>query len=295
MKLSRLKLVNTLERVVLISQEQEACSFLTIKHAVQKFVRLSKRLQEESACIECVAAVDELRTLCCSYENRMLMAQLDCASSMSQVFMLDVPTKRFAEMKHHLFRLVTDFVDDCPPNQEALSSSVRSVFVPLLYSVEYFEEVSVCIAEIVDNHQKLAKEFASVLVQTVVDLFGRSGFKRHACLLEMLRRLLQCHGTYIPECQLTVCKGVTMAGHPIVDLTGCDVDSSAEASRLSETQSLAFLYRKRQELLIRAFRNREQSACDDVEYYLSSLNLLQKCVVGFITANERCAVHAYRV
>ena len=130
----------TLKKVVIVDDEEKAKMFLDIKRAVAELVRLSKRLQEDQACIDAVAAVDTLNSLCCSNENRTLMAQLSVAFTMAQVFLLAVPTSSFAILKHHLFRLASRFVDDCPPNQEALSASVQDVFVPLLFQPEYMEE-----------------------------------------------------------------------------------------------------------------------------------------------------------
>ena len=271
LKLSKLKLINTLEKVVLIENESQACSFFVIKRAVGEFIRLSKRLQEESACVECVRAIDKLRELCVTFENRMMMAQLDCASTISAVFCLDLPTSSFVQLKHHLFGLVSQFVDDCRPNQEALASAVRTVFVPMLHNDEYIEAVSICIGEVMDGNVKLSKEYANALVQVVVALYSSKTFQRRACLLRMLQQLLVSQGSPILDCQLAVCKGVTMAGLPIVDISLSEVDPAAAKTAESQEQ-------RQQNLLTRAYAKRDHSAVEAIDYYMASLELLQTCV-----------------
>ena len=186
MKLFKFEMVRVLKDVVLIENDAELSSFLVVKHAVGDFVRLSKRLHEEAACKECVSVVNRLRDLCVEerqnhdfgtssleplFLNKRLMARLGCAENIIFVLTLDVKTESLNAVQHAVFELVQHFVLGCPENQEALHDDIEPIFVPFLGredadgNLEFIEEVSSCIGEIVSDNESIATKFSISLTQ----------------------------------------------------------------------------------------------------------------------------------
>ena len=209
----------TIKKIKILGTDEHAKIFLIAMEQVSEFRRLRKWLHIEKQCDRCIEVCGILGNWCSTTFGQDMLRDLNIEEYIVRVLSIRMPSTSFKNLIRSTLILVAQFCQDNPINQNLMAGHLQTLFMNLLWDIQYYESTVQCMTAIVHSNEPLSVGYSGALTSICGKLASSPEHGRRLVLLKLLEQLLIVEDHPIEPSQLQVCKGA-MISRNLIETAG---------------------------------------------------------------------------